>query len=111
VKRFMVVYNSSISAMEQMAGSTPEQRQEGMEAWMAWGQKAGDAIVDFGAPIQASARITPNGVGAGDSQASGYSILQGNSADEINALIENHPHLKMPGASIDVLELLPVPGS
>jgi hypothetical protein len=111
LKRFMVLYNSSVSAREQMASGTPEQRKQGMEAWMAWGQKAGDALVDFGAPVQAGARITANGAGGSDSQASGYSILQGNSADEINTLLEDHPHLKMPGASIDVFETLPVPGS
>jgi hypothetical protein len=111
LKRFMVLYNSSVSATEQMANSTPEQRQAGMEAWMAWANKAGEAIVDFGAPVQAANRVTPDGVAQSSSQASGYSLLQGNSADEIDALLKDHPHLKMPGASIDVLEALPMPGS
>ena len=44
---------------------------------MAWAQKAGDAVLDLGAPIQATARISAEGVGANDSQASGYSLLQG----------------------------------
>jgi hypothetical protein len=111
LKRFVVLYNSSISAQEQMANSTPEQRQAGMEAWMAWAQKAGDAIVDLGAPLQAANRVSGNGVAQSDSQASGYSLLQGNSAEEIDGLLKEHPHLQMPGASIDVLEALPVPGS
>jgi hypothetical protein len=111
LKRFVVLYNSSISAQEQMANSTPEQRQAGMEAWMAWAQNAGDAIVDLGAPLQAANRVSGNGVAQSDSQASGYSLLQGNSAEEIDGLLKEHPHLQMPGASIDVLEALPVPGS
>jgi hypothetical protein len=110
LKRFLVLYNSSVSVREQMASATPEQAKAGMEAWMAWAQKAGEAVVDLGAPVQAGARITSNGAGAGDSQANGYSILQGDSPDDINALLENHPHLLMSGASIDVFEMLPVPG-
>ena len=53
LKKFMVLYNSSVSAREQMAGATPEQRQAGMEEWMAWAGRAASAIVDLGTPMQA----------------------------------------------------------
>ena len=43
--RFMVLYLSSTSAREQMANATPEQAQAGMDAWVQWAGKAGDAIV------------------------------------------------------------------
>ena len=108
--RFLVVYNSPVSAREQMAGATPEQAKAGMEAWMAWAQKAGSAVVDLGTPLQAAAHISADGVADGDSQAAGYSILQGDSRDEIDALLEDHPHLHTPGSSIDVFEALPIPG-
>ena len=45
-----------------------------------------------------------------DMQIRGYSILQGASIDDIVRLMDGHPHLMMPGASIDVLEVLPMPG-
>jgi hypothetical protein len=82
-----------------------------MDAWMAWAGKAGSAIVDLGAPIQATSRITADGKDGNDSQASGYSLLQADSRDEIDALLAEHPHLKMPGASIDVFEAIAMPGS
>jgi hypothetical protein len=110
LKRFLVLYNSSVPASEQMASATPEQAKAGMEAWMAWAHKAGDAVVDLGAPIQATARISANGAAGNDSQASGYSLLQGNSREDIDALLADHPHLKLPGSSIDVFEALPLPG-
>jgi hypothetical protein len=110
LKKFMVLYNSSVPVSEQMAGSTPEQRKAGMEEWMAWAGRAGSAIVDLGAPMQAAAHVTSDGAGDFDSQASGYSLLQGESKDEIDGLLADHPHLKMPGASIDVFEALPAPG-
>jgi len=93
-----------------MASASPEQATAGMEAWMAWAQKSGDAVVDLGTPIQATAGVSADGACGNDSQASGYSLLQGSSRDEIDAPLEDHPHLTMPGASIDVFEALPVPG-
>jgi hypothetical protein len=106
----LVLYNSSVPASEQMASASPEQAKAGMEAWMAWAQKAGDAVVDLGTPIQATARISADGASGNSSQASGYSLLQASSRDDIDALLADHPHLKMPGASIDVFEALPIPG-
>ena len=37
-----------------------------------------------------------------------YSILQAGSADEVESILEGHPHLAMPGTSIEVLEIIPV---
>lgn len=50
--KYLLLYRSPTSAPEQMASATPEQAQAGMDAWQAWMTKAGDAIVDFGAPVQ-----------------------------------------------------------
>jgi hypothetical protein len=58
VTKFLVLYRSPVSAREQMASATPEQAQAGMEAWQAWGEKAGAAIVDFGAPLDGDGDVT-----------------------------------------------------
>ena len=49
--KFLLLYRSPVSAADQMAGSTPESAQAGMDAWMAWAGKAGSAIVDMGSPV------------------------------------------------------------
>jgi hypothetical protein len=36
-----------------MTNAEPEAAQAGMDAWMAWSQRAGSAIVDLGSPLQA----------------------------------------------------------
>ena len=106
----MVLYRSSVSANEQMTNSTPEQAQAGMEAWMQWAGKAGDHIVDLGSPV-ASVATVGKGDGVGQ-PIGGFSILQGDSRDEITALLDGHPHFQSPGnPSIEVLEFLPMPGS
>jgi hypothetical protein len=79
-----------------------------MDAWMAWAGKAGDAIVDLGAPLLDAGHVGP---AAGDSRyVTGFSVLQAESADAAVALMDGHPHLQMPDSSIDVLEFAPIPG-
>jgi hypothetical protein len=107
--KFMVLYRASASAGEQMANATPEQTQAGMQLWMQWAGKAGDAIVDLGsplAPVGTLGKPVPS-----DLQLAGFSILQANSADAVTKLLEDHPHFHTPGdTSIEILELLPIPG-
>ena len=43
MKKFLVLYRSSTPARELMESSTPEQMQAGMDAWMNWSKRAGDA--------------------------------------------------------------------
>ncbi len=106
--KFMIIYRSSIPAREQMANSTPEQMKAGMDAWMTWAGKAGDAVVDLGAPLGYAAHAGVSSPATED--ATGYSILQADSAQAIEALLDGHPHLDMPGTSVDVLEMLSMPG-
>jgi hypothetical protein len=105
--KFMVLYRSPVSAQEQMANSTPEQMQAGMEAWMTWASKAGDAVVDLGSPLGGATHLGP---GSGEaSDISGYSILQGESVEDVTNILTGHPHLDW-GGSIEVLEFLAMPG-
>jgi hypothetical protein len=106
--KFMIVYRATTSTREQMANATPEQMKAGMEAWMAWAGKAGDALVDLGSPLGYSTHV--GSADSGGEDVSGYSILQADSARDITNVLDGHPHLEMPGSSIDVLELLTMPG-
>ena len=102
--KYLVLYRSPASAAEQMAGATPEQQQAGMDAWTTWAQKAGDAVVDLGAPL---AVVEPAG-DAGD-PIGGFSVLQAESSDALRAVLDGHPHTAMGGA-IEILEFLAIPG-
>jgi hypothetical protein len=106
----MVLYRSSVPAQEQMAAASPEQAQEGMAAWMRWAEKAGPAVVDLGSPLGGS-QLLPAGA---DAQAgtpiAGFSVLEADSGDDVAKLLDDHPHLQAPGAAIEVLEYLQMPG-
>jgi hypothetical protein len=106
--KYLLLYRSSVSAQDQMAGATPEQAQAGMDAWMTWGGKAGPAILDMGSPTQVVATV-----GDGPSTSGfvgGYSLMEAESTEALTALLDGHPHLMMDGNAIEVCELLPMPG-
>lgn len=109
--RFLVLYNSSKSAAEVMASSTPEQMKAGMDSWIEWRDGLNKEIkFDWGMPLQAMGHIDPEGISPSSSQVSGYSMIDGDK-DEILEALKSHPQLKRsPGDSIDLLELLPMPG-
>ena len=102
--KFLVLYRAATTATEQMAAGTPEQAQAGMDAWMAWAQRAGDAVVDLGSPL---AVVEPGG-DAGD-PIGGFSVLQADDAEALVKVLDGHPHTAM-GGTIEILEFLPMPG-
>jgi hypothetical protein len=102
--KYLVLYRSSTTAADQMANSTPEQAQAGMDAWTAWAGRAGTAVVDLGSPTQ----VVEAGGDSGD-PIGGYSILQAESAEALAKVLDGHPHAAM-GGTIQTLELLTMPG-
>ena len=111
MKKFLVLYKAPTSAFEQMKKSTPEQQKAGMEAWMAWGQKAATSIVDMGAPLGKSLRVTPGGATPVTNDLGGYSILQAESKEALAETLKGHPHFMMPDGAIEVIELMAMPGT
>jgi hypothetical protein len=96
--------------MEQMANASPEQSKKGMDMWMAWAKKAGSAVVDLGMPLGNGTLVKKEGIAKSTGQIAGYSILQGETIQEVTRLLADHPHLMMPGFSIEVHETLAMPG-
>jgi len=111
MKKYLVLYLSSVPASEQMSKSSPEQAKAGMDLWMAWAKKAGSGIVDMGAPVGKGIKVAPNGASSPtESKITGFGILQAESTQALQEILKNHPHFKAPGASIEAFEFLPVPG-
>jgi hypothetical protein len=110
MKKFLILYVSSKTAMERMTKPTPEQVKGMMEAWFGWKNKVGSALVDFGNPTGHAATVPAGASMLGESKIGGYSILQAESAEAVAGLIKDHPFLAAPGSTIEVLEYLPMPG-
>ena len=110
MKKFLVLYRAPITAFDQMMKATPEQQKAGMDAWMAWGQKAASSIVDMGAPLGKGLRVTPTGSSSARNDLGGYSIMQAESKEALADILKGHPHFMTPDGFIDVTEMLPLPG-
>ena len=113
MKKFIVTYHAPVELMQQTGESTPEEKEKGMEAWMAWAQKCGDKLVDFGTPLSNGLTLQPDGQStSSDSQVCGYSILQAEDLEEAKQLLTGHPHLAWDASClIEVHESMPTPGS
>ena len=111
MKKFLVLYRAPISSFEQMKKASPEQQKAGMDAWMAWAKKAGPAVVDLGAPLGKSLRVTKDKASPDTNDLGGFSILQAESKEALGETLKGHPHFMMVEGFIDVVEIMPLPGS
>src|SRR6201984_1997828 len=112
MKKFMALYMASGAAFEEMMkNSTPEQRQKGMDAWMKWMNANKASIVEGGAPLGKTKRVDSNGASNTKNAIGGYSVVQAESHDAATKIFgDDHPPLQMPGASIEIIEIMPLPG-
>jgi hypothetical protein len=111
MKKFLVLYKAPSSSFEQMKSATPEQQKAGMEAWMNWSQKAAGSIADMGGPLGKSMRVTKGGAAQSTNDLGGFSVMQAESKEALAAIMKDHPHFMMPEGSIEIIEVIPMPGS
>ena len=107
MKKFLVLYRMDMAKMREiMANSTPEQQKESMNEWRLWMEKHAASFADGGAPAGKNTQVTASGASEVSNDVGGYAIMQGNSKEEVVAVLAESPHLKMPGTTTDVMELL-----
>lgn len=110
MKKFLVLYKAPTASFEQMKKATPEQQKAGMDAWMGWSKTSASSIVDMGAPLGKSLRVTPGGSSAIANDLGGYSVLQAESKEALAETLKGHPHFMTPDGIIEVIEIMPIPG-
>lgn len=111
MKKFLVLYKASQSAFEQMKKATPEQQKAGMAAWMNWSKTAASSIADMGGPLGKSVRVAKGGaVSQVTNDLGGFSVMQAESKEALAATMKDHPHFMTPESSIEIIELMPIPG-
>jgi hypothetical protein len=109
MEKFLAIYFVPPGAVKQMAHATDEERRAGMDAWAKWSRDNAGSIVDLGAPLGKTKRVTAAGISDTTNEIGAYTIVQAESHDAAAALFENHPHFMLEGASIEIMEFLPVP--
>ena len=110
MKKFIVIYRASTSWMEKMKNTSPEDRKKGMEPWMAWANKCGSGLFDWGAPLGNGQMVTKHGSTPSKNDIVGYSILQAENMKKALEMLKEHPHLTWAdGCEIEVYEAMPTP--
>ncbi|MGH6923477.1 MAG: hypothetical protein ACRED5_07030 [Propylenella sp.] len=110
MKKFMALYMANRSAIDKMMKAPPDEMKAGMEAWTAWDKANKKSIAELGAPLGKTKRITGKGMSDTTNEITGYSFVEGDSFESVSKIFKGHPHLQHPGTSIDILEVMPLPG-
>jgi hypothetical protein len=110
MKKYLVLYKAPVASFDQMMKATPEQQKAGMDAWMTWGKKASASLVDMGAPLGKTLKVTPAGPSPTRNDLGGYSIMQAESKEALAEVLKGHPHFMMPDGFIEIVEIMPMPG-
>ena len=98
-----------MAAMQKMMETmSPEQQKEGMAEWGKWMEVNKAMFADIGAPAGKNTQVSTSGSKEESNDIGGYSIVQAESLEAVTKLLEGSPHLKMPGAKCDVMELMPM---
>jgi hypothetical protein len=114
MKKYMAVFTGSPDAMAgwQALDATERQRREaeGMQAWKCWVEDNAQAIVDNGAPLGKTKRVTKDGIGDTRNNLAAYTVVQAESQEAAARLFEGHPHFTIfPGDGVEIMECLPMP--
>lgn len=117
MKRFLAVYMGSQSdeAMKKWMAMDEKARQEkeraAMNAWMKWGETYKKQIIDMGGPLGKTKKADRSGVSDIKNLMTGYTVFEAESHDAAVKMFKDHPHFSMfPGESVEVMEILPIPG-
>ena len=106
MKKYLVLYRMDAAEMQKMmANSTPEQRKKGMAEWETWMKKKAANFADRGGPAGKTKKVAASGVTDTRNDIGGYSIVQADSYDAAAAVFADSPHLSMPGATVEVMEI------
>lgn len=117
MKNFLAVYiatDASRKATGWDALSEAERRergQAGAQAWGKWVETHRDAIVDTGAPLGKTLRVSKDGIESIRNALTAFTIVQAESQEAAAKMFEGHPHFMLfPGDSVEIMECLPIPG-
>jgi hypothetical protein len=111
MKKFMALYMAPAATIRSlMKSATPENSKAEMDAWMAWAKRNEKSVVDLGMPLGKTKRVSPAGISETRNPITGYSIVQGASVAAVAKIFKSHPHLKHKGASVDLLDIVHLPG-
>ncbi|MBS1969639.1 MAG: hypothetical protein JSU04_05005 [Bdellovibrionales bacterium] len=117
MKQFLAVYMGSATddimkkwmAMDE--NTRKEKERAGMQAWGKWVETHKKSIVVGGGPLGKTKKADPSGITDIKNLMTGYTVVQAETHEEAAKMFKEHPHFSIfPGASVEIMEVLPIPG-
>jgi hypothetical protein len=117
MKNYMAVYVASAAAprmaewMAMEEGKRKQMEASGIKAWGDWMKANASAIVESGGPLGKTKRISAQGVSDTKNTMTGFVVVRAESHEAAAKMFEKHPSFShFPGDSVEVMEILPIPG-
>jgi hypothetical protein len=86
--------------------------QRGIAAWKGWAEKHHAAIVSMGGPLGKTKRADSQGIADVTNAMGAFTVVRATSHEEAARMFEDHPHFSIfPGESVEIMPVLPIPGS
>jgi hypothetical protein len=106
MKKFLVLYRMDMDAMKKMMETaSKEEREKGMGEWKTWMQAHIADFADMGGPVGKNSSVTASGATEMSNDLGGYSVIKADSKEAATAILADSPHFKMPGATVDLMEV------
>lgn len=114
MKNFLAVFTGSAEAMARWDALPESERQArqaaGFNAWGEWMGKNHASIVEGGAPLGKTKKVSPAGIADIRNNLAAYTIVRAETHEEAARVFEGHPHFMLfPGEGVEVMECLPIP--
>ena len=111
MKKFLVLYRMDMAEMQKMmANTSAEERKKSMGQWEVWMKKNMASFADHGGPVGKTKQVAANGATDIRNDIGGYSIVQAELHEAAASLFADNPHFTMPGATVEVMEIMSMPG-
>ena len=113
MKKFLVLYLAPARVIEEWKEPDPQTRKAAEEKtqanWKKWGSDHAKMFADMGAGISKQNVSAPRAFGHRNDVML-YAIVEADSHDAAAKSFVGHPHLGIPAASIEIMEIHPLPG-
>jgi hypothetical protein len=111
MKKFFVLYKAPIEEFQKaMTRWTGEEREASMAEWKVWMGKHKADLVDMGAPVGKTKQLTEAGVADIKNDIGAYGIVQAESHEAAAKIFTDSPHLSRMHGTVEVMEVVQMPG-
>jgi len=114
MKKFLVLYLAPVSVVDDWKKTDPAKRKDAEEKmqreWKKWTSDHAKMFVDAGAVVGKTKRVASQGSSDTRNDVMLYAIAQAQSHEAAAKSFEGHPHLQIPQATIEIMELNPLHG-